>query len=193
MKLSCPRESAFRFPAARLISQAQVLFFFSFRFYLYVRHMYMVLWLCEARMWVNMGMCVHMHVEARCRHWLSSLIAPHFIFQDKFFEPEAQVWLAGCQAPGICLPQPHLRAGLRDGTAPGFPWGVGISSRGVRLPKQALSYPSRPPKPGFLWSWRMCFLPSFPLLLDYTCHHLLPVLRRSRHSRCFLGPHPLSL
>lgn len=164
-------------------------------------------WSCgcvKTCLWGHRNMSVHMHVEARCQHRLSSSTTPHLIFWDRFFEPETQHGLADQQAQGICLPQPHLRAGsetTQNTRCSCFLHGTGISSQGLRLPKQARSLPSSPSTPGFLWPWRMfpilLFLPSgshslssAALLPQGGRLHLVPVLR---HPRLFPGPHSLSL
>lgn len=68
-------------------------------------------------------------------------------------------WLTCKPSGSACLGRISGLA-QRPLTAPGFLRGTGISSQGLRLPKQALSLPSSPSTPGFLWPWRM-----FPILL----------------------------
>lgn len=96
-------------------------------------------------------------------------------------------WLTRKSKGSACLG--HITGLGSETTAPGFLRGKGISSQGLRLPKQALSLPSSPSTPGFPWPWRMfpmlLFLPcgsrshSSPALLQRVGHlHLLPVLCR---------------
>lgn len=68
-------------------------------------------------------------------------------------------WLTCKPSGSACLGRISGLA-QRPLTAPGFLRGMRISSQGLRLPKQALSLPSSPSTPGFLWLWRM-----FPILL----------------------------